>query len=244
MIRSMSSQFSSCASSRSSIRLAPAEKCGASLPTTSAAKFFAASRTPACSICSVSAPIAFILRVELDREHAVADVDEARAGVLLDDARAILRVAQNLQLRRGGALRRRAAAAGRTIAAATVRTPLEQLRADLARDLEHALDADRISNLERSELPSKSPSHHAIHIVGGVRDRRRHPRRIDQCRRQRLAQELADLVVAVEERPDPLADVGDRARRFERRQIGPVVCGRYSSVAGSIVRISDSPPRL
>ena len=40
--------------------MAPAEKFGASLPTTSAAKFAAASFTPACSIWIVSPPIAFI----------------------------------------------------------------------------------------------------------------------------------------------------------------------------------------
>jgi hypothetical protein len=41
---------------------------------------------------------------------------------------------------------------------------------------------------------------------------------IDECRRERFTQELADAVVAVEERFDPLADVVDRASRFQRRQ--------------------------
>ena len=66
--------------------MAPAEKFGASLPTTSAAKFCAASFTPACSIWIVSPPIAFIFEWNSTCEHAVAEVDQAGAGVLLDDA--------------------------------------------------------------------------------------------------------------------------------------------------------------
>ena len=41
------------------------------------------------------------LRMELDRDDAVAKVDEARAGVLLDDAALFLRRAEDLQVGRG-----------------------------------------------------------------------------------------------------------------------------------------------
>ena len=60
IIRSTSSQLPSCASSRSSIRFAPAEKCSPSLPTTSAAKLSAASLTARRSMSMVSPPMAFI----------------------------------------------------------------------------------------------------------------------------------------------------------------------------------------
>ena len=82
----------------------------------------------------------------------------------LHDARPILRAAQDLQLRTWG---RRAVLPEFRYAAG------EQARADLAGDLDHAFDADGISNLERAQIPSESPSHHSIDVVGGVGDRRR-----------------------------------------------------------------------
>ena len=86
----------------SSIRFAPAEKFGASLPTTSAAKFAAASFTPAVQHLQRVAADGVHLRVELDGQHAVAEIDEARAGVAADDALAILGGLEDLQIGRGG----------------------------------------------------------------------------------------------------------------------------------------------
>jgi hypothetical protein len=42
------------------------------------------------------------LRVELDAEHAIPQIDEAGARVAANDRRPLLRGAQNLQIRRGG----------------------------------------------------------------------------------------------------------------------------------------------
>ena len=58
---------------------------------TSAAKFAAASFRPACSICDRVAADRVHLRMELDREHAVAKIDEAGAGVALHDLLPVLR---------------------------------------------------------------------------------------------------------------------------------------------------------
>ena len=163
-IRSISSQLPSCASSRSSIRLAPAEKFGASLPTTSAAKFAAASFTPACSIWIVSPPIAFIFEWNSTREHAVAEVDEAGAGVLPDDRAAG-------PSRDAGSADRRRRPASRTLSPRTAQ--LATIGGDVRRQrVEHVVHADRVPRLERAELPAEAPPHRAIDVVDRVGDRR------------------------------------------------------------------------
>ena len=79
---SISSQLPSCASSRSSIRLAPAEKFDG---------FVADDQRAKVRGCLLDAGVQHLhrvaadrvhLRVELDAEHAVAEVDQAGAGVL------------------------------------------------------------------------------------------------------------------------------------------------------------------
>ena len=161
MMRSMSSQFSSCASRSSSIRFAPAEKCGASLPTTTAAKLRSASRTPACSICSVSVPIAFIFEwnsIASTPSPMSTRLAPAFFLTMRDWSFAFLRICRSDARRLGSLLSR---AQGRRRRAA---------RADLTRDLEDAVDADRVGDLEWAEVPAKSPAHDTVHVVGRVGD--------------------------------------------------------------------------
>ena len=68
--------------------MAPAEKFGASLPTTSARKFGRRFLDARLEHLDRVAADGVHLRVELDAEHAVAEIDQARAGVPADDAAA------------------------------------------------------------------------------------------------------------------------------------------------------------
>ena len=65
--------------------MAPAEKFGASLPTTSAAKLAEASLHAGVEHLDGVAADGVHLGVELDREDAVADVEEAGPGVARHD---------------------------------------------------------------------------------------------------------------------------------------------------------------
>jgi hypothetical protein len=110
----------------------------------------AASFTPACSIWIVSPPIAFIFEWKFDGDHAVAEIDEAGARVLLDDAVLFLRRAQDLQIRsrrldevlrgiasrrceqarRSAAARRRSCACVPSAAASTSFTPIASINSN------------------------------------------------------------------------------------------------------------------
>ena len=208
-IRSISSQLPSCASSSSSIRFAPAEKFGASLPTTSAAKFAAASCTPACSICDAcrrrsrssssgtrraSTPSprstrlapAFVVTTPLRsfaRSRGAAGPAPAGGSASVAEAVAPVAAARDQRRQRPAS----------PVASSTSRTPIAS------------------TDLERPELPAEPPPHRAIDVVDRVGDVRRDPRGVDAASAPSVvAQELADLVLAVEQRLDPLADVVDR----------------------------------
>ena len=100
-MRSISSQLPSCASSRSSIRFAPAEKFGASLPTTSAWKFSRGFRDARLQHLQRIGADGVHLRVKLDGQHAVAEIDQTRAGIAPHHLLAILGRLQQLQARSG-----------------------------------------------------------------------------------------------------------------------------------------------
>ena len=154
--------------------------------------------------------------MELERQHAVAEVDEARARVPPDDALAVLRGLEDLQ---SGTRRRHAAVAeARRAARRAPRSTSGGTGAPPPAASRTAANADRVPDLERPDLPAEPPSHRAIDVVDRVRDVGRDARRVDERRPERLAQERADAVAAEEERADALARVVDAARGFERRQ--------------------------
>ena len=94
----------------------------------------------------------------------------------------------------------------------------EQLRTALTGGVDHPLNADRVDELERSELPAEAPTHHAVHVLGGVGDVRRHLGGVDQRRRECLAKKSADSVATVEQRANTIGSAGGRAGRLERGQ--------------------------
>ena len=170
-IKSTSSQLPSCASSSSSIRLAPAEKFTASLPTTSAGSCVRPLPRRLQHLDRVAADRVH-LRVELDREDAVAEIDEARARVAADDrlrsfaVRRICRpgaagrnriAAKTTGARRGSALPASAAAAHRCQRWNAMRPRLRERRWRPAS--------------RTARAPSRNPHcRRAIDIVDAVRD--------------------------------------------------------------------------
>ena len=84
---STSSQLPSCASSSSSIRFAPAEKFGAVVADDERGEVRGGFLDAGVQHLDRVAADRVHLRVELDAQHAVAEVDEARAGVLADRRR-------------------------------------------------------------------------------------------------------------------------------------------------------------
>ena len=235
---SISSQFSSCASSSTSIRLAPAEKCGPSLPTTSARSF---RRLP-------HARLQHLRRCRrrwrssssgTRRQHAVAQVDQAGAGVRLArwpndrappagtaggaagvtwPARSRLAGAPALGEQRGHAAGEQLGCGG-PAASSTASIPIAS------------------SGLERTELPAESPAHDAIDVVGRVGNRGATGR----CRRASAPASRAgsaDAVGAVEERPGCVPRVGDRPRPRPARQLRRDCRGRYRASPDRGSRIS------
>jgi hypothetical protein len=97
----------------------------------------AASRTPACSICTVSAPIAFIF--EWNSTHSTPSPRSTRLAPGFD-----LTIAERSR---------------------ALRSSVSRLGAGISRRRTRAL-ADRLHDLERPQLPAEAPAHHAVHVVG------------------------------------------------------------------------------
>ena len=155
--------------------MAPAEKFGASLPTTSAAKFCDASFTPACSICIVSPPIAFIFEWN---------------SICRTPSPMSIRLASGVRLRTTRGLGDR----GSGIGARESGPERPEFR------------SARRSCLERTELPAEAPAHRLVDVLARVGDLVGDLLRVVERRTQRRAEEGADLVLALVERADPVAD--------------------------------------
>ncbi len=162
------------------------------------------------------------LRVELDREHAIADIDQARAGVALDDRRPRFRGTKELETS--------AARSGSGVPAAL------QLAAGVR--LQDLVHADRPPGFERSQLPAEAPAHGAIDVA----------RRSARCRGRRAPHRRASAPAcrAGTGRPcrrrETACGCARRRRRWHARlradgsRAG--CCARYVIDAGSSVRIS------
>src|SRR5215207_7813718 len=104
--------------------------------------------------------------MELNRDDAVAQIDKACTGVLLDHAIVIPGGSQNLQVR-GGRLDQSLAEPGE----AALEHARNQWRYAAFHGMrpfgggEHLLYSDHIEQLERAEIPAETPPHHSIHIV-------------------------------------------------------------------------------
>ena len=156
------------------------------------------------------------LRVELDGEHAVAEIDEARPRIPADHALPIFRGLQNLQ----AFARRRQRAVTEAVAPRSQDVGDERGQIGLADCFGHFANADRVPDFERAELPAESPLHRPVDVVYRVGDGGCDARSVEERRAKRGAQESAHLVAAQEQRLDPFAGIVDRARRVERRQTG------------------------
>ena len=195
-MRSISSQLPSWASRRSSIRLAPAEKMSASLPTTSAGKFRPASRTPACSISIASPPIVFIF--EWNSTHNTPSPRSTRLAPAFDRTTVERSLAdcsisspgrRREPADRGSAVRPEARTS-RTIAGGSV----------IAHASRTALDANRVPGFERTKLPAEAPPHRAVDVVDRVGNLGRDSRGIYQCGAERPADEVAGPIFCQEQR--------------------------------------------
>jgi hypothetical protein len=196
--------------------LAPAEKFGASLQTTSAAKvggrFFDASLEHLNRVTADGVH----LRMELDGQHAVVQVDEACAGVALDHLFAIPGALEQLKAGRGGWQRP---------IAESVTSCLEQVgdegwRISSGRRVDrgkHFTDADRVPDLE-GRAPTESPPHRAVHIVDGMGGVWSDAGGIEEQRTERRSQKRADVVAAEKQRLRPLRHIFDRSCGVDRRK--------------------------
>ena len=181
------------------------------------------------------------LRVELDGKDAVAQVDQAGPGVPAHRRPRRLRAPEDLQVRCGGW--QSALTEADRLGPCRAGAPLSHQRRGIgtrARRLEHRVDANRIPQLERTQLPAEAPPHRAVDIVDRVRNIGCDACRIDQRRRQRRPQELADAVAAQETAcgcASPTDSIEAAASIDGRRG----ACrSRYSIVAGS--RVTIAPP--
>ncbi len=151
--------------------------------------------------------------MELEGQDAVAEIDEARAGVALHDALAVLCRSQDLQVRRG----RRHAALTKPVAAFEERR--EQGRTVRHAGLFHqCARSDRVHRFEGTHFPPEAPLHRAVDVIDRVRDRGRHFGCVHQREAQDVAKEVANFVQSSEQRPNAFRRILNRARRFQRRK--------------------------
>ena len=177
--------------------MAPAEKFGASLPIDQRLAALRGFLHAGLQHLDRVAADGVHLRVELNGDHAVAEVDQARAGVLLDDAVLFLRRPQDLQVGRGRldeTSRKRASPPSSRLAMSGGTPPSMACVPCAAASTSLTPIASNSSN--GPELPAESPPHHAIDVVDRMRDVGRDAGGVDQRRRQRRAQEFAGLVLA------------------------------------------------
>ena len=150
------------------------------------------------------------LRVELDAENTVAEIHQAGTSIPLDDAGTLFCAAQNLEIWGGGRERGglpKATAAFQSLfdkwwerfptflyVVSGLSQTSQQIRTRFADCIEQPLNADRVDQLERPQLPAEAPPHDSIHIVGGMRDGRRDHGRIHKGRCEGVTQETAGLI--------------------------------------------------
>ena len=138
------------------------------------------------------------LAAELEAEHTVAKVDDARLLVLVDHAAIGPARAQRQAMRDGRhrlvPLERRhllGAAGARVEAVGGVVEQQRRLEAELLDLRAQPVDAERVHYAERTQLPAVSPLERAVYAGDVVRELRRESCRMVRDGRQQLAQEVA-----------------------------------------------------
>ena len=164
-------------------------------------------------------------RVEFAADHAVAQINQARARIFLHHGRAFLQRFQNDDS--GGLFDRlwrgrrnievtRAALLGLverfTGRREHFRNERRNLLALALERLRHALDADRVPHLKRPQLPAESPAHRAVHVHDAVRNFRNATRGVETSLAKTRPKELIRLVAAFafKRRADEHAQTGSR----------------------------------
>ena len=193
------------------------------------------------------------LRVELEAEDAVAEVEHGGAGVPLHDRRPPSRAAAR-STAPGGHRARRAEPPAREVEVASAGRPRRR-RSDStrrsARRHRHPVrlgardergDADGVEHLEGPELPVEAPAHRAVHVdhvVGDLRDPR-------EGVEERVAQvppgELGRAVLAGEHGRAAAAPGRRAPSPPPPRRTAASSPGTYSTVAGSRWSVSAFSP--
>ena len=166
------------------------------------------------------------LRMELDDEHVVPDIDETRPGVSFHDPALPAGDGQNLQVRPG---RRQGGGANQPRSLRGVRPGREpgplpgggRQIGDAGRrtGIQHRVDADGVEELERAEIPAESPPQGAVDVVRRMGDFRRDLRGIQQRAAEGRPQELPHAIAGKKQGADTLGGVLDRPGRFEAAQL-------------------------
>ena len=183
------------------------------------------------------------LRVELDREHVVAEIDQAARGVAADDLAPRLRRAQDLDIRTTPGAPADGAACGAAAGRRLVPAPQRRAAAGQSRrSVDHAATpiASHVSN---GPAPSRSP------IASPDRHRRSNTRCAASLARRRGAagpsvsrRNWPALSCARNRNADAVRRPFHVPRRIDRRQTRAAAAAGSPSPGGSRVRISS--PRL
>ncbi len=116
--------------------------------------------------------------------------------------------------------------------------PGGQRIAQLAAALHHLLEAERIPDLEGSELPAKAPPDGPVHVGRIVRDLRDATGRVGQQIQRGRAEELAGPPLVGKKRPQPLLQIRNR---FDAIQVAQIERPRRLVLAGlRIDRLDDA----
>ena len=201
MARFSSSHSPSCAASSTIIRLAPTLKFSPSLAMTMASKFFVGFLHARVHHGDIIFAKRVHLAVELDAQHAVAQIDQRGSRVLLHHAAARFRSASTMIPARCSRSadnvraenRNTPCAAGRRgrPAGTTKTAPASSIfwmfsgsaRLFAFQPRDDILEAQRIPQLERTQLIGVAPAHGAIDFDDAIRNLRNHLSRVERTDR-------------------------------------------------------------
>src|SRR5262245_36037516 len=158
-------------------------------------------------------------RMELDRQHSVAEINKTRSRIPLNNWPAVFGRFEYLQVWR----RRWQATVAKPITAGAQHV-VEQwgywlLIADC---FEHLANSNGVPRLEWSQFPAKAPSHGAIDVIYRVGNCWRNLCAVDERQAERAPKKRTDLVFSQKQAFYPGADIPDgpagvQCRKVDRR---------------------------
>ena len=162
------------------------------------------------------------LRVELDRQHAVPEVNQTGARVTPDDVSAAPGAVEYLQV---GSGRREGSGPHAPGGAAVARRqsgpgPRGRRQIGPPAGIEHPVDTQQIEQFEGAVVPAESPAHRPIDVVRVVGDGRGRLGSVEQGLPERGAHEVAHVVTCRKQCAQPFSRVVDGPGRVDRRQTG------------------------